>query len=225
MALLYQAELRPTKLELVGGWAPSQPWFAGHASDGMASVASYRFDDPAGEVGVETLLVKAGDGPVMQLPLTYRGVPLVDADEWLIGTLEHSVLGTRWVYDGVGDPVYFLTAASVIITGGGQAELYVDINGQQMHRDPTAKVSGSGMEGVSLPALPIVDELSVGSDGGMSVVESGGLTLAVRRVLDGDYERGGESRDAATGVLSGTWTDQPEPQVLVVASGRQTPAQ
>jgi hypothetical protein len=221
MALLYDAEIRPTKLELIGGWAPSQPWFAGDAASELASVASFRFDDPAGEVGVETLLVKAGDGPVMQLPLTYRGVPLVDADEWLIGTLEHSVLGTRWVYDGIGDPVYFLTAASVIITQGRQADLYVDINGQSVQRDPTAMVAGSGMPGVSLPALPQVDELSIGFGDGVSVVETGGLRIAVRRVLDG----AAESRDGATGVLTGTWAAQAESQPLILASRPQTPAQ
>jgi len=117
MALIYQAELRPTKLELVSGWAPSQPWFAGDASTAPHSVGAYRFDDPEGEVGVETLLVRHGDGPTLQLPLTYRGVPLADADEWLIGTMQHSVLGTRWVYDGAGDPVYLQTLASVIVGG------------------------------------------------------------------------------------------------------------
>jgi hypothetical protein len=216
MALLYDAEIRPTKLELIGGWAPSQPWFAGDAAAELATVASYRFDDPAGEVGVETLLVRAGDAPVMQLPLTYRGVPLVDADEWLIGTLEHSVLGTRWVYDGIGDPVYFLTTASAIITEGRQADLYIDINGHQVQRDPTAMVSGSGMPGVSLPALPQVDELSISFRDGASVVESGGLAIAVRRVLDGAAESG----DGTTGVLAGTWAGQTESQPLIFASRR-----
>jgi hypothetical protein len=221
MALLYDAEIRPSKLELIGGWAPAQPWFAGDAAAELSSVASYRFDDPAGEVGVETLLVRAGDGPVMQLPLTYRGVPLVDADEWLIGTLEHSVLGTRWVYDGIGDPVFFLTAATAIITEGRQADLYVDINGHQVQRDPTAMVAGSGMTGVSLPALPQVDELSISFRDGASVAESGGLRIAVRRVLDGGVESG----DDTTGMLTGTWAGQTESQPLILASGPQTAAQ
>jgi hypothetical protein len=217
MALLYQAELRPSKLELAGEWAPSQPWFAGDAAAGLTSVASYRFDDPAGEVGVETLLVRAGDGPVLQLPLTYRGVPLVDADDWLIGTLEHSVLGTRWVYDGVGDPVYLLTVATAIIAGGSQADLYVDVDGVQVRREPTAMVSGSGVSGASLPALPMVDELSVRSEDGLSVIETDRLKVAVRRVLDAADTLGGE----AAGVLTGTWTDQPEPLPLVFASERR----
>ncbi|MGC4856177.1 maltokinase N-terminal cap-like domain-containing protein [Micromonospora sp. DT4] len=72
----------------------------------MVSRGAYRFDDPAGEVGIETMLVAAADGPVHQVPLTYRAAPLDDVDEWLVGTTEHSALGRRWVYDGCADPVY-----------------------------------------------------------------------------------------------------------------------
>ena len=60
-------------------------------------------------MGVETLIVadEAGAEPVVyQVPLTYRGEPLGSADHALVGTMEHSVLGRRWVYDGPHDPVY-----------------------------------------------------------------------------------------------------------------------
>ena len=60
-------------------------------------------------MGVETLVVadEAGAEPVVyQVPLTYRGEPLGSADHALVGTMEHSVLGRRWVYDGPHDPVY-----------------------------------------------------------------------------------------------------------------------
>ena len=68
-----------------------------------------RVDDPAGQVGVETILVvdEAGAAPVVyQVPLTYRAAPLDGAQSALVGTMEHSVLGRRWVYDGPHDPVY-----------------------------------------------------------------------------------------------------------------------
>ena len=214
MALLHQAELRPSKLELVGGWAPSQPWFAGDAGARLTSVAAYRFDDPAGEVGVETMLVRAGDGPIMQLPLTYRGVPLVDADDWLIGTLDHSVLGTRWVYDGAGDPVYLQAVAAAIITGGSEAELFVEIDGERVQREPTAKVSGSGMP-ATIPALPAVDELAVESGPESTVVESGALRFVIPRVLPASAPQ--PSDDSTTGVLTGTWTGVTSPQPLVFA--------
>ena len=37
--------------------------------------------------------------------MTYRGAPLAGAEEALIGTSEHGVLGTRWIYDAAHDPV------------------------------------------------------------------------------------------------------------------------
>ena len=37
--------------------------------------------------------------------MTYRASALADADDGLIGTAEHGVLGHRWVYDGTCDPV------------------------------------------------------------------------------------------------------------------------
>ena len=79
MALLHQAELVPTKLELLAAWLPGRPWYQEQAGE-LARTAAYRFDDPAGEVGIDTILVSAGDGPVYQVPLTYRGAPLDGAD-------------------------------------------------------------------------------------------------------------------------------------------------
>lgn len=216
MALLHQAELRPSKLELLGGWAPLQPWFEGDASAGLTSAGAYRFDDPEGEVGVETLLVHAGDGPVLQLPVTYRSVPLEDADEWLIGTLHHSVLGTRWVYDGAGDPVYLMTVAMAIITGGTQADLYIEVDGERVKREPTAKVTGSGIDGASAPTLPTVGEVSVRAAGRQTVVETSALRITIPRILDGSQQGAGR----AAGVLSGTWTGQTESQPLVFVTLR-----
>jgi hypothetical protein len=80
-------------------------------------VADYRFDDPAGEVGVETILWRTDRGAILQTPLTYRAAPLADAETHLIGTSEHSVLGRRWVYDGCGDHVWAATLAETILTG------------------------------------------------------------------------------------------------------------
>src|SRR3982751_5076145 len=107
MALVYRATLGPTKQELVEAWLPPQPWAAGRAI--AEKVGEYRFDDPDGEVGVETILWSLDDGSVIQTPLTYRAAPLFGAEAWLIGTSEHSVLGPRWVYDGCADPVWVAT--------------------------------------------------------------------------------------------------------------------
>lgn len=57
--------------------------------------ASFRYDDPEGEVGIETLIVRVADGELLHVPVTYRGAPLEGAEPWLMGTMEHSVLGSR----------------------------------------------------------------------------------------------------------------------------------
>src|SRR5215207_4007148 len=125
MALLHaNADIVPTKLELLADWLPAQPWFVGDASD-LHHVGAYRFDDPDGEVGIETHLLRAGDGPLLQVPLTYRAAPLEGAESHLLGTMEHSVLGTRWIYHATGDPAYRAVLATTILTGGTQAELEV----------------------------------------------------------------------------------------------------
>ena len=93
MALVHKATLAPSKQELVESWLPTRSWGAGRTVAGK--VAEYRFDDPAGEVGVETILWRTDDGAVLQTPLTYRAAPLEGAETYLIGTSEHSVLGHR----------------------------------------------------------------------------------------------------------------------------------
>ncbi|HMM94634.1 aminoglycoside phosphotransferase [Phycicoccus sp.] len=104
------ATLTPTKRELVEEWMGAQRWYAAKGRrPRVRRLASWRLDDPAGEVGIETMIVadESGDEPVVyQVPLTYRGEPLASADHALVGTTEHSVLGRRWVYDAPHDPVY-----------------------------------------------------------------------------------------------------------------------
>ena len=101
MAIIHRAAITPTKQELATAWLDRQG--LGGAGD-VEMLGSYRFDDPAGEVGVEALLVRRG-GEVFHLPVTYRGAPLDGAGAHLITTMEHSALGSRWVYEAAGDPV------------------------------------------------------------------------------------------------------------------------
>lgn len=212
MALIHQAELRPSKIELLQEWAPTQAWFEGSAGASLTSLASFRFDDPEGEVGIETVLVRAGDGPAMQIPLTYRGAPLEGGDAWLIGTMEHSVLGRRWVYDATGDPAYLAAVATAALTGGGQAEQYVAIDGELVRLEPTALVRGSGKPGTPVPSLPSVGAMSTRHEHGATVVDAGAIRLVITRVLGA----GESDENAGEDVLTGTWTDQPEPQRLVI---------
>src|SRR5690242_20262843 len=124
MGLVHRATLTPTKQELVEAWLPSQPWSSGVSS--VEKVAEYRFDDPEGEVGVETILWRTADGTVLQVPFTYRAAPLAGAEEFLVGTTDHSVLGDRWVYDGCADPVWAATLTSAMLTGGTQAQMVIE---------------------------------------------------------------------------------------------------
>ena len=174
MALLHKATLTPSKLELLQSWLPGRPWAA--AAGQVTQLGAYRFDDPAGEVGLETFLLLAADGTVLHVPLSYRGAELAGAERHLLGTLDHSVLGERWVYDGCADPVWVAAAATAALTGGSQAVEFVD--GQAEPRQPSATVQGSGTPGASVPAVGDV----VPRDGeAATVVEAGGVRLVVAR--------------------------------------------
>ncbi len=110
MATIHHATLTPTKLDLVAAWIGSQRWYAGKGhTPALSRLRGYRLDDPAGEVGIETVVVRddaTTPAAVYQIPLTYRAAPLAGAEQALVGTMEHSVLGTRYVYDAPHDPVY-----------------------------------------------------------------------------------------------------------------------
>ena len=107
-------------------------------------MGSYRFDDPAGEVGLEAHLVETESG-LLHVPMTYRAEPLEGAEDHLIGTMEHGVLGQRWAYDGEFDPVWRAAALEAIFTGGHEASLDVQIDGEIVEtREPTMTVRGTG---------------------------------------------------------------------------------
>jgi trehalose synthase-fused probable maltokinase len=123
VAEIHQATLAPTKLELLPEWMAQQRWYAAKGRvPRLRRLWSWRLDDPAGDVGIETLLVVDESGPepvVYQVPLTYRGAPLEGAHHALVGTTEHSVLGRRWVYDAPHDPVYARQLLELVL---GRAE-------------------------------------------------------------------------------------------------------
>lgn len=210
MALLHRAELHPTKLELLSAWLPGRHWYQGLNGADIVRVASYRFDDPAGAVGIETMLIRAGDGLIFQVPLTYRGAPLDGGDGWLIGTTAHSVLGPRWVYDACGDPVYAATLANAILGKTGQAEEFVEVDGGLERREPTMTVTSVGAQPADVPAVGSLRRV-VDDDPTLVVMDS--VELAVVRRLDG-------SNGLAGVALTGTWSGQPDPLPLAYASLR-----
>lgn len=169
-----QATLSPSKLELLAPWLAEQAWFAGDASD-LERVASFRFTDPDGEVGLDSMLI-ASAGAVHHVPVTWRAAELEGGE--LIGTLEHSALGTRYCYDATTDPVYVAELVRVIREGDTSSDITSVETGELLA--PTAEVAGSGV-------TPGVD-----AQGQVRLI----------RVLDAQNE----DTHAARGLLIATWT-------------------
>lgn len=144
MGIGHKATVTPTKAEMIAAWAPTQPWCPQGGETEV--VGSFRLDDPDGRVGMETHLVMAG-ATLVQVPLTYRDEPLAGAESALIGEMEHSVLGTRWIYDGLGDPRYLLMLAAVSMTGQGEALVMVTDGGGWVLAPGTVRIHGGGWDG------------------------------------------------------------------------------
>jgi Maltokinase N-terminal cap domain len=111
------ATLIPHFREFLPAWVARQPWYAGADGPSLTMVGAFRLEDPAGAVGIETHLLSDGMA-IYQVPMTYRDAPLAEAGPALIATAEHSVLGTRWIYDGPADPVWSGQMLDLVRTGG-----------------------------------------------------------------------------------------------------------
>ncbi|MFI9818638.1 maltokinase N-terminal cap-like domain-containing protein [Saccharothrix variisporea] len=112
------ATLTPGFREFLPRWVSRQPWYRGDEVPTLRPIGFYRLEDPAGEVGMEAHLVSDGTD-LYHVPLTYRGTPLPDAPaESLLATPDHSVLGTRWIYDAPVDPTWRARVLDLVRTGG-----------------------------------------------------------------------------------------------------------
>lgn len=171
-----QATLSPSKLELLAPWLPQQSWFAGDASD-LERVGFFRFVDPDGEVGLDSMFLSSG-GTVYHVPVTWRGAELEGGE--LIGTLEHSVLGTRHCYDATTDPVYVAELVRVIREGDTGSDITNVETGEPL--PATAEVSGSGV----VPGVDVAGQ------------------VRLVRVLDAEHE----DTHAARGLLTARWTHE-----------------
>jgi len=207
MALFHLATITPTKTELIATWAPTQPW--GVAADTPIEViGSYRFDDPEGRVGMEIHLVTAGD-TLLQVPLTYRDEPLAGADDALIVEMQHSVLGTRWVYDGLRDPRLVVMLAAVTMTGQGEALGMAVYDGRWYVAPSNVRIRGGGWTQERVP----VDGFELERDDATgAVLRNDRFELAVfRRPAPGSRPDIG---------LTATWDGQTEPVVLAEVRDR-----
>jgi hypothetical protein len=206
MAIVHQATLRPSKLELLSDWLPTRSWYDGPKGE-VERVATYRFDDPAGAVGLEALLVRVGDGPTYQVPLTYRGTPLAGADDLLLGTADHSVLGKRWIYDGTGDPVYVAELARAILGNTGQAEQFTQIGDRLEPRELSMSVRSNAPAEAVVPAVGAIHKIV---DTDPTIITTDTVELAIVRRLDTAPELTGT-------VFTGTWPGQDTPITLAAA--------
>ncbi len=188
--------MAPAKLELLAAWLPEQPWYRDTgAPPALSRAGGFRLDDPAGDVGIEVLLVTdaAGGGECTYVvPLSYRGAPLDGAEHGLVGTSEHGVLGTRWIYDAAHDPVA-VTQLLAFLAGSAEAQQQSrsDTPDPSVGRSPLA-VTGELTVPRPLrvsdrtPGCTSVDvELTDDSPGG-----AGHLSLDIVRVLPADAGTG-----------------------------------
>ena len=159
MAIFHLATLTPTKAEILAAWLPAQPWGPSPQAE-IDLLGSYRIDDPNGRVGLECHLATDGTD-TYHVPLTYREQPLdglPDQAEALVAEMEHSVLGPRWVYDGLRDPLMVTMLAGVTLTGQGEA-LGLVVSEGRAHIAPAAvRISGGGWAGGPVAVDGLVTE-------------------------------------------------------------------
>lgn len=201
MARFHVATITPTKADLIADWAPTQPW--GASAGPMEVIGGFRFDDPDGRVGMETHLATTADGGLLQVPLTYRDEPLEGGDAAFITEMEHSVLGTRWVYDGLRDPQFVMMLAAVTMTGQGEALGLATFDGRWYIAPSPVRIHGGGWSEERVP----VDGFELESDDATaSVLRNDRFELTLRR-------RPVVGPRPAIG-LTATWPAQAQPVVL-----------
>jgi hypothetical protein len=106
--------------------------------------------------------------------------------------------------------VYAAALATVILTGGREAEEWVEqADGRSGRREPSVRVVGSGTPGVG--AFSVVPVSAV-DDGTTTTVSAPWVELVVRRVLDGPTPAGDDLEH-----LTGIWPGSTQPTPLAYA--------
>jgi hypothetical protein len=205
VAVVHKTTMSPGKLELLAAWLPAQSWYvaAGERLQ-LAKAGGFRLDDPAGQVGIEFMVVtsrREGQPVTYLVPMTYRGHALAGAGDGLIGTSQHGVLGRRWIYDGICDPV--LVAQMVaLVQGDAEAQMQAVSN----TADPTV-TSQPVIPGILKVIEPVVAEngpsgsdLRIRTDDGNSA--NGTLSIHINRILQPSATASGQTGQPC---LWGAW--------------------
>ncbi|MCX5403421.1 1,4-alpha-glucan branching protein [Streptomyces sp. NBC_00335] len=205
MAMIYNTTMKPGKTELLAAWLPTRPWYAstGHSPE-LDRSGGFRLDDPQGEVGIEFMVLTDTSGSretSYLVPLTYRGAPLDGAGAALVGTSEHGVLGTRWIYDGAHDPVLVGQLLALI-----QGRAVAQDQCESSLSDPSVT---SWYDGPELPEVPEVLPRAwlevTDTARGTDVRLPGAPVLALTRVLR-PGAAGPADATGAVGRLTAGWT-------------------
>ncbi|MCZ2524104.1 maltokinase N-terminal cap-like domain-containing protein [Streptomyces sp. HB2AG] len=206
MSVIHRTTMKPTKLELLAPWLPGRPWYLGAGGEPrLTRAGGFRLDDPQGEVGIEFMVAvdEAGDRPVAyQVPLTYRGAPLDGAEHALVGTSEHGVLGRRWIYDGVHDPV-LLARLFALLDGEAEPQQQSISNTP----DPTVTARFTGAGPLSPAEVTDVTDGPHGTDvhARDAATGPGRLTLRVNRVLEPLRDEPSAPAGQAPGDVTAGW--------------------
>jgi hypothetical protein len=202
MALIYQTTVTPSKLELLAGWLPEQSWYSGAGDPRLSTVGGFRLDDPAGAVGIEFMVVRdeSAEPTVYQVPLSYRDAPLGGGDEALVGTTEHGVLGQRWVYDGLRDPVVVAQLAALI-----RGEVEAQAQRITDTPDPSVFSYFAGTSPAAAVSSSVRGEGPDGTDLEVQLADDDRQLIRVHRVLRSDQTSPDAQPAESLGHLTAGW--------------------
>jgi hypothetical protein len=210
VSIIYRTTLVPGKLELLTNWLPTRTWYQPTGSrPALDKAGGFRLEDPEGEVGIEFMVVadtSGAEATVYHVPLTYRGSPLDEGEEALVGTSEHGVLGRRWVYDGTRDPVLVTQLVALI-----QGEAKAQAQSESHTPDPTVVARPAADRPLEQAELAVVDGV-IGTEVQVSLATGGQLVVRVLRVLAPVADEVGEL--SGYGYVTATWQQARDPQPL-----------
>jgi len=147
---------------------------------------------------METILAFAGSA-IFQVPLTYRDRPLAGAESWLVGTMLHSVLGPRWVYDACADPTYLAALTASLMLDKPQAEQYLQVEGKLELLSHSVFVQSTGPKQDAIPKVTAATPRTTAAD---TAIETSKLHFLVVRRLEL------AERPVGRLMLTGTWVGQ-----------------